>query len=203
MDGPLSNKPTNYVDDPEKLLRKTQHSAKFSRKQGETLPEMGDNVEERKLMDLCVPTSADLKIRDLVAPPKAFEIRSSVINMVQNQPFSGKEDPNQHLKTFLQICNTFNIDGVTNDQIRERLFPFSLIGKAHQWLSTLPEATVNNWQQLLQAFIAKYFSPGKTQALRNKISTFVQYPTETFDEVYERFNDYVSAALITTFRSGT
>ena len=104
---------------------------------------MGEQVE-KKLMDLCVPTSAELKIRDLTQPQKTFEIRSSVINMVQNQPFSGKEDPNQHLKTFLQICNTFNIEGVTDNQIRARLFPFSLMGKAHQWLSTLPEDTVNN-----------------------------------------------------------
>ena len=52
---------------------------------------------------------------------------------------------------------------------------------------------MNNWQQLLTAFIAKYFSPGKTQALRNKISTFVQYPMETFAKAYERFNDYVLA----------
>ena len=145
MDGPLSNKPTNYVDDPEKLLRKSRSSAQFSRKQDETLLEMEDNNnQERRLVELCVPTSADLKIRDLTPPQRAFEIRSSVISVVQNQPFSGKEDPNQHLKTFLQIWNTFNIDGVTKDQIRARLFPFSLIGKAHQWLSTLPETTINN-----------------------------------------------------------
>jgi len=123
------------MDDPKKLFRKTRHSAKFSQKQDETLPEMG---EEKKVMELCVPTSAELKIRDLTQPQKTFEIRSSVINMVQNQPFSGKEDPNQHLKMFLQICYTFNIEGVTDNQIRARLFPFSLIGKAHQWLSTLP-----------------------------------------------------------------
>ena len=129
------------MDDPKKLFRKTRHSAKFSQKQDETLTEMG---EEKKLMELCVPTSAELKIRDLTQPQKTFEIRSSVINMVQNQPFSRKEDPNQHLKTFLQICNTFNIEGVTDNQIRARLFPFSLMGKAHQWLSTLPEDTVNN-----------------------------------------------------------
>ena len=132
MDGPLSNKPSSYMDDPEKLLRKTRHSAKFSQKESETLPEMGEQVE-KKLMDLCVPTSAELKIRDLTQPQKTFEIRSSVISIVQNQPFSGKKDPNQHLKTFLQICNTFNIEGVTDDQIRARLFPFSLIGKVHQW----------------------------------------------------------------------
>ena len=49
---------------------------------------------EKKLMELCVPTSAELKLRDLAKLEKTFEIRSSVINMVQNQPFSGKEDPN-------------------------------------------------------------------------------------------------------------
>ena len=87
---------------------------KFSQRGSKTLPNMGEQVE-KKLMDLCVPTSAELKIRDLTQPQKTFEIRSSVINMVQNQPFSGKEDPNQHLKTFLQICNTFNIEGVTDN----------------------------------------------------------------------------------------
>ena len=81
MDGPLSNKPSNYVDDPEKLLRKARHSAKFSQKQDETMPKMGEQAE-KKLMDLCVPTSAELKIRDLTQPQKTFEIRSSVINMV-------------------------------------------------------------------------------------------------------------------------
>ena len=33
-------------------------------------------------------------------------------------------------------------------------------------------------------------SPGKTQILRNKIAIFVQAPTETIAEAYERFNDY-------------
>ncbi|WVZ87854.1 hypothetical protein U9M48_034429 [Paspalum notatum var. saurae] len=86
--------------------------------------------QEKKLMELCVPTSADLKIERLGTTTRAFEIGSSVINMVRNQPFSGKEDPNQHLKTFLQICNTFNVEGVTNDQI-EQDFSHSL-----DWEST-------------------------------------------------------------------
>ncbi|WVZ94411.1 hypothetical protein U9M48_040304 [Paspalum notatum var. saurae] len=190
MDGPRSNKPSNYVDDPEKLPRKSRNSPNFLGNKRK-LAEDGRPREEA-YGAVCANISR-LEDRDLAPPPRAFEIGSSVINMVQNQPFGGKEDPNHHLKTFLQICNTFNVEGVTDDQIRARLFPFSLIGKAHQWLATLPEETVSNWQSLLQAFIAKYFSPGKTQALRNRISTFVQYPTETFSEAHERFNDYVSA----------
>jgi hypothetical protein len=36
----------------------------------------------------------------------------------------------------------------------------------------------------------EYYSLGKTQSLRNKIATFVQYPKETTSEAFERFNEY-------------
>jgi hypothetical protein len=46
---------------------------------------------------------------------------------------------------------------------------------------------------LIRAFIKKYYSPGKTQNLHNKIATFAQYPTETISEAFERFNEYTQA----------
>jgi hypothetical protein len=42
----------------------------------------------------------------------------------------------------------------------------------------------------MRAFIKEYYSPGKTQSLRNKIATFAQYPTETISEAFECFNEY-------------
>jgi hypothetical protein len=36
----------------------------------------------------------------------------------------------------------------------------------------------------------EYYSPGKTQSVRNKIATFAQYATETISEAFERFNEY-------------
>jgi hypothetical protein len=36
----------------------------------------------------------------------------------------------------------------------------------------------------------EYYSPGKTQSLRNKIATFAQYPTKTTSEAFEHFNEY-------------
>jgi hypothetical protein len=44
-----------------------------------------------------------------------------------------------------------------------------------------------------EAFIKEYYSPGKTQSLRNKIATFAQYPIETVSEAFERFNEYTRA----------
>jgi hypothetical protein len=124
---------------------------------------------------------------------RLFEIKTSTIRMVQHSPFTGKEDPNLHLQAFIQSCQTFNMDGVTQDQMRARLFPFSLLEKALQWFHSQPTETVQNWNTLMKAFMKEYYSPGKTQSLRNKIPTFVQYPTETISEAFERFNEYTWA----------
>jgi hypothetical protein len=45
----------------------------------------------------------------------------------------------------------------------------------------------------MRAFMKEYYSPGKTQSLRNKIATFAKYPTETISEALERFNEYTRA----------
>jgi hypothetical protein len=110
--------------------------------------------------------------------------------MVQHSPFTGKEDPNLHLQAFIQQCQTFNMDGVTQDQMRARLFPFSLLGKALQWFHSQPVETVQNWNALMRVFMKEYYSPGKTQSLRSKIATFAQYLMETISEAFERFNEY-------------
>jgi hypothetical protein len=53
---------------------------------------------------------------------KTFEIKTSTICVVQHSPFIGKEDPNLHLQAFIQL--------VTQNQMRARLFLFSLLRKA-------------------------------------------------------------------------
>jgi hypothetical protein len=45
----------------------------------------------------------------------------------------------------------------------------------------------------MKAFMKEYYSPGKTQSLRNKITTFAQYPTETISEAFKCFNEYTRA----------
>jgi hypothetical protein len=45
----------------------------------------------------------------------------------------------------------------------------------------------------MRAFMKEYYSPDKTQSLRNKIATFAQFPTETISEAFERFNGYTRA----------
>jgi hypothetical protein len=77
--------------------------------------------------------------------------------------------------------------------MRARLFPYSLLRKALQWFHAQPVEMVQNWNALMRAFMKEYYSPGKTQSLRNKIATFSQYPTETISEAFECFNEYTRA----------
>ena len=47
------------------------------------------------------------------------------------------EDPNVHLTIFLEIADMVKMNGVTEDVIKMRLFPFSLIDKARGWVQSL------------------------------------------------------------------
>jgi hypothetical protein len=94
---------------------------------------MGVQPQEHKIAELCTPDIVDLPILNLAKIGRPFEIKTSTIRMVQHSPFTGKEDLNLHLQAFIQLCQTFNMDGVTQDQMRARLFPFSLLEKVLQW----------------------------------------------------------------------
>jgi hypothetical protein len=154
---------------------------------------MVDQSQECKIGELCTPDIIDLPILNLTEIERPFEIKTLTIRMVQHSPFTGKEDPNLHLQAFIQLCQTFNMDGMTQDQMRVRLFPFSLLGKALQWFYSQLVETVQDWNALMRDFMKEYYSPGKTQSLRNKIATFAQYPTETISDAFERFNEYTRA----------
>jgi hypothetical protein len=214
MDGYLSNNPENFLDDTEKLYRLRRREAQTKKLESadpkakaersefpkesppqspreHRLPPMREQLHpEHKIRELCTSDIADLPILNLVEIGRPFEIKTSKICMVQHSPFTGKEDPNLHLQAFVQLCQTFNMDGVTQDQMRTRLFPFSLFGKALQWFYSQPAETVQNWDTLMRAFMKEYYSPGKTQRLRNNIANFAQYPTKTISKTFERFNEY-------------
>ena len=128
---------------------------------------IGENVPPRALKDYATP-SLDGTISSIRRPAitaAQFEIKPATISMIQQiAQFYGlpQEDPSLHLATFLEICDTFKCNGVSEDAIRLRLFPFSLKDKAKSWLNSLPAGSITTWEQLAQKFLAKYYPPGKT-----------------------------------------
>jgi hypothetical protein len=93
-------------------------------------------MANKTLSDFFAPTTPTIRTGPVVdIGDNAFELKPSLINMVQASQFCGKahEDASTHLQHFLEICSTFTIKGVPRDAILLCLFPFSLLGKAKKW----------------------------------------------------------------------
>ena len=94
--------------------------------------------DQKSLRDYAMPQVTEIQssIQRLAIQAHTFEIKPGTIQMIQNSvQFGGlpNDDPNDHLVSFLEICDTFKYTGVTDDAIRLRLFPFTLRDKAKSW----------------------------------------------------------------------
>ena len=89
-----------------------------------------------------------------------FELEPVLITMVQQNQFAGHptENPNEHLGRFLRIANSTKLDGVSSDVIQLQLFPFSLRDMAATCFNSLPDESVNTWEELMRAYFSKFFT---------------------------------------------
>jgi hypothetical protein len=134
--------PTNYLDDPDALLKRTRAKLKkvltivSKDNQIRSLTLEFEAMANKSLHEFSTSTTANIRTGPEVnVGDNGFELKPALITMVQANQFCGKarKDASAHLQHFLEICSTFTIKGVTRDAILLRLFPFSLLGKATQW----------------------------------------------------------------------
>jgi hypothetical protein len=86
---------------------------------------MGEQLQPKnKIGELCNLDTVGLPIINLQDLGRLFKIKVSTIRMVQDLPFTSKEDQNLHLQAFVQLYQTFNADGVTQDQMRVLMVKF-------------------------------------------------------------------------------
>ena len=90
-----------------------------------------------------------------------FELKLALITMVQQHQFTGhpSEDPNEHLGRFMRMENIVKLNGVRPDVIKLQLFPFSLRNVASTWFDSLPVGSVITWEELVEAFMSRFFPP--------------------------------------------
>ena len=120
-----------------------------------------------------------------------FKIKSITLQLLQAIQFHGltHEDPNAHILNFLEVCDTVKYNGVSDEAIHLRLFPFSLKEKAKNWLISKPSDSITSWDELVNKFLARFFPPAKAAKLRIDINNFCQYEAKNFYEAWEIFKD--------------
>ena len=62
--------------------------------------------------------------------------------------------------------NTVKLNGVRPDVIKLQLFPFSLRDMETTWFKSLPVGSVNTWEELVEAFMSRFFPPALTTERR-------------------------------------
>nr|GEW53797.1 reverse transcriptase domain-containing protein [Tanacetum cinerariifolium] len=157
-------------------------------------PEIRTNVEMADNRTIAQVLQAPIEGYEdaIVVPPinaNNFELKQTLINLVQSNHFTGRQDPHNHLRFFNKVTSTFRNPEVSNTTINLLLFPFSLEGEARIWLDKEPSRSILTWEDLVSKFINQFFPPSKTTYLRNEIINFLQKPNETFNEAWERFKD--------------
>ncbi|MCI07973.1 hypothetical protein A2U01_0029043, partial [Trifolium medium] len=123
------------------------------------------------------------------ANPVAFDIKNSVLTALKENQYSSAESqcPNLHLSHFCEACDYTDPPRVSESAKRLRLFKFSLTGRAKDWLDTLPNGTIQTWQELERKFLDRYFPIHKFLERRADINNFEQGDNETIYDAWERF----------------
>ncbi|GJT67033.1 MAK10-like protein [Tanacetum coccineum] len=125
---------------------------------------MGDENPIRTLGDYSKPShegyknTIELPVRNNMIP-----LRSDTIRLVQNGCSFHRlrsEDPNQHLKDFLKLVDSLDLDG-----------------------------SITTWVDLTTRFLTQFFPPGRTAKLRNDILMFQQHHGESLSEAWTYFKD--------------
>ena len=118
-----------------------------------------------------------------------FELKPTLITMVQQHQFTGhpSEDPNEHLGRFMRMANIVKLNGIRPDVIKLQLFPFSLKDVAATSFDSLPVGLVNTWEELVEAFMSRFFPPAHSTEKREEIIVFKQGEDESLYTTWERF----------------
>jgi len=143
--------PENFIENPEafirriraKLRRVTEPSSSTSQLKAQSNQEDHPNIVrdltsefetmvEKSIREFSAPTTDNIRTGPTADIDQSFELKPTLINMVQASQFCGKphEDASAHLQHFLKICSTFTIKDIPKNTILLCLFLFSLLGRA-------------------------------------------------------------------------
>src|SRR3954467_14986910 len=153
------------------------------------------SAENTKLCDFTSTNNNDF-ICTPIAPPANtafYEIKPALLNLVMREQFSGvsTDDAATHLNNFFELCEMQRLKDIDGDLVKLKLFPFSLRGRAKEWLLSLPKNSIDSWVKCKDAFIGKYYPPAKIISMRSDIMKFKQFDNEHVAQAWERMKSLV------------
>ncbi|CAH9100168.1 unnamed protein product [Cuscuta epithymum] len=116
-----------------------------------------------------------------------YELRQSYFNaMPQFHGLLG-ENPLNFITEFYEFIQGIPRNGLAEDQLKLKCFPYTLKGAARGWFLEQAPASYTTWEGIYNAFMSKYYTPTMTQELRQRIFNFKQQNGELFQDAWRRF----------------
>ena len=93
------------------------------------------------------------------------------------------------------MCSCLSISVVTQETLRWKLFPFSLIEKAKQWYTLAVESTNGDWDELKDKFYLAFFPMSCIDSLPRAILDFEQCEKESIGADWVRILALIHISL--------
>ncbi|RDY00004.1 hypothetical protein CR513_16867, partial [Mucuna pruriens] len=120
-------------------------------------------------------------------PAQTYELKSGLIHLLPKFHGLAGEDPHKHLKEFHVVFSTMRPQGIPEDYIKMKAFPFSLDGVTKDCLYLQP-VLFNTWGDMKHMFLEKFFPASRIATIRKEIYGIRQHSGETLHEYLERLN---------------
>ncbi|RDX68237.1 hypothetical protein CR513_52795, partial [Mucuna pruriens] len=101
-------------------------------------------------------------------PTQSYELKSNLIHLVPKFHCLASEDPHKHLKEFHVVCSTMRPQGIPEDHIKMKAFPFSMDGAIKDWLY-LQLVLFSTWGDMKHMFLEKFFPASRIATIRKEI----------------------------------
>jgi hypothetical protein len=106
-----------------------------------------------------------------------------------------EESPYIHLRGFDQIFSIIVIKGMTQQTIKWKPFPFSLVGGAKKWYYSSVRSMEGSWEKLREKFCQTFFPMSRIVILRLEILSCKQLDKESLGIAWARFTNSLASGL--------
>ena len=98
----------------------------------------------------------------------------------------GTIHPSDHLLFIHELCELFKCVGISMYQVKRKIFPISLKGKAREWYELLDDPHHLEWKELESLFYSKFYPPHEIHKDRNYIYNFHPHDGESIAQAWGR-----------------
>ena len=96
----------------------------------------------------------------------------------------------------MRMSNIVKLNGVRPKVIKFQMFPFSPRDVGATWFESLPVGSVNIWEELVEAYMSKFFPHALTSEMRGEIVVFKQGDDESLYNAWERYKRLLKRFLM-------